>query len=591
MSVVTVIWKGVNSSSDIGYLRLSTRIGNKTKLKSLPIPPIKKSHFSKSRQCVLSSCVNYQEYNLIIDQKLEEAKRKGGNLSLINDDNKSLLHFLNNIIKRISNPGTQLKYKNILNLLVKFNQENNGDLDVKFSHITIGFIAEFQRWLRVENRNSQNTVSYKIKTFKSLVNKAIKQGEYNYYTDPFSEFKIKINDKKVQILDKDSLLSLISTPLEEVYRGKDRFGEIISSKEVLEDKRYIHSLSLDDYRNFFVFQVYSMGIRVSDLLTLRYNNFIEVNGTLRLKKVMLKTQNEISTKVNSQMLDLLFKYVPFVDYKIKRELDELFPRINHLKKNPINEETKLYTGIISRRSIVWEYLTNKDIEPAFNPENDMQEGFLVSLKELNSLKSNIDNDFKNIEDSVVFEGENEDELVSYKFVNKEDENTSNSIQILIKKMEGVFTKELKDYNDTLLNLIEKKNQLISKVILNCARDREFSNLFCFPLLKNEDFNDIDENNDFGAMNHLQYKRFTGARAYYNRLLKPIAKQCGLEVNLSTHIARHSYTSLMLELGENVNLIDLMISLGHKHVTTTQRYIQRFTTEKVDSLNDKLSNFL
>ena len=181
--------------------------------------------------------------------------------------------------------------------------------------------------------------------------------------------------------------------------------------------------------------------------------------------------------------------------------------------------------------------------------------------------------------------------MEYKFLSKEDENTSNSLKVLLKKMEREFTKELQDYNDTLFNLIEVKNQLILTTILNCSRNRDFSNLFCFPLLKNEDFLDIDENNDFGAMNHLQYNRFCGARTYYNRLLKPIAKQCDIEVNLSTHIARHSYTSLMLEIGEQVNLIDLMISLGHKHITTTQRYIQRFTTEKVDSLNDKLSNFM
>ena len=367
------------------------------------MPPIKKSQFSKPRQRVLSSCPNYQDYNFIIEQKLEEAKRKGGNLNLINDDNKSLLEFINNLIRRTANPGTQLKYKNILNLLVKFNQENNGDLDVKFSHITIGFVAEFQRWLRVEQRNSHNTVSYKIKTFKSLVNKAIKEGEYNYYTDPFSEFKIKIKDKKVQILDKESLLRLISTPLEEVYRGKDRFGEIISSKKVLEDRRYKHTLSLDDYRNFFIFQVYSMGLRVSDLLTLRFNNFYEVNGTLRLKKVMLKTQNEISTKVNTQMLDLLYKYIPVVDISVGRDVYDINERINDLKANPINDDTILYTGIISRDSIVWDELMDNGIEPALNPETDEQEGFLVSIKQLKNIKSNIDNDVFNVEDDSISE--------------------------------------------------------------------------------------------------------------------------------------------------------------------------------------------
>lgn len=592
MSAVKVIWKGVNSSSDMGYVRLSTRIGKKTKLKNLTIPAIRRAHFSFTNRRVLASCPNYQEYNSIIEHKLDEARRKGGNLDLINDDNKSLIMFIDLVVSRTTNPGTKLKYKNIRNLLMKFNDEKYGDSDVKFSQITIGFIAEYQNWLRVDQRNTINTTSYKIKTLKSLITKGVREGQYNYYTDPFSEFKIKIKSKQVQILDKKSLLKLINTPLEEVYRGKQKFGEIITNPKILNDKRYKHSLSLDDYRNFFIMQVYSMGIRVSDLLTLRYNNFRLEHGSLRLVKTMLKTQNEISIKVNTQMFDILYRYIPNTEEHLNDSIADKYRTIETLKSEPINDSTKVFIQI-NRDSNLWDYLNNEDIEPAINPETDEQEGFLISMEEVNRLISDIDNDVLNTENISIFKSDNHgiDEVVKQKYLTNEDSNNNTNLVLLSSMVETEFKKELEDYNKMFTQTVTEKNQLISEALISLSIDNDYKNQFCFPLLDNSDFSDINEDNDFGAMTDLQYKRFCGARVYYNRLLKPIAQQCDITINLTTHIARHSYTSLMLELGEQVNLFDLMISLGHQHITTTQKYIQRFTNDKVDSLNDKLSNFI
>ena len=109
-------------------------------------------------------------------------------------------------------------------------------------------------------------------------------------------------------------------------------------------------------------------------------------------------------------------------------------------------------------------------------------------------------------------------------------------------------------------------------------------------MNNKDFEDI-VNEDFSRLSEYQYRKFQSVRCYYNKLLKLIAAQSKINKKLSTHIARHSYTSLMLELGENINLFDLMTSLGHQHLTTTQTYIQRLSNKKVDNLNEVISNSL
>jgi integrase len=118
-------------------------------------------------------------------------------------------------------------------------------------------------------------------------------------------------------------------------------------------------------------------------------------------------------------------------------------------------------------------------------------------------------------------------------------------------------------------------------------NKNYSNNFVFPILNNEDFKDIKQADGFDKMNELQYKRFTGRRGYYNRLLKQVGNQCNID-NLTSHMSRHSYTSLLLK-NKDVNLFDLMKSLGHKNLSTTQVYIQNFSNTRIDLLGKEFSD--
>jgi len=60
---------------------------------------------------------------------------------------------------------------------------------------------------------------------------------------------------------------------------------------------------------------------------------------------------------------------------------------------------------------------------------------------------------------------------------------------------------------------------------------------------------------------------------YNGYLKEIAVICGLNRELNTHLARHTFADIMLNLG--VPLEDVSKMLGHKSIRTTQRYCRVF----------------
>jgi integrase len=112
----------------------------------------------------------------------------------------------------------------------------------------------------------------------------------------------------------------------------------------------------------------------------------------------------------------------------------------------------------------------------------------------------------------------------------------------------------------------------------------------FSLLDNQYFLGIN-GDDFSRLSEVQYRKFQSVRCYYNKLLKLVAVQANINKILTSHLSRHSYASLMMDIGENVNLYDLMTSLGHRHLSTTQIYIQRMSNTKIDKLNLVISDKL
>ena len=56
----------------------------------------------------------------------------------------------------------------------------------------------------------------------------------------------------------------------------------------------------------------------------------------------------------------------------------------------------------------------------------------------------------------------------------------------------------------------------------------------------------------------------------NAYLKEIADLCGIEKNLTTHIARHTFATTVT-LGNDVPIETVSKRLGHTKITTTQIY--------------------
>lgn len=65
----------------------------------------------------------------------------------------------------------------------------------------------------------------------------------------------------------------------------------------------------------------------------------------------------------------------------------------------------------------------------------------------------------------------------------------------------------------------------------------------------------------------------------NRELKKLGQELGLDIPLTTYVARHSYASVLKYAGVDISLISQ--SLGHSDITTTQIYLDSFGNSQLD----------
>lgn len=285
-------------------------------------------------------------------------------------------------------------------------------------------------------------------------------------------------------------------------------------------------------RDMFLFQIFANGMRASDLFLLRWNNF----NTGRLSYSMFKTSHKISIPVNPNLAAIMHGCL---------QSTETYNNLLNIFSQPVMREDGSY-----------EKLSFDEIEKRIRR---------VAYHELEI------NSFKKEEFANKVEKK---KAIKYKdyYINKGDETN-------------------------LINLIDAKEKLLKYVddlyvsnIFSQIRIKKENRLneFVFPILDNNDFKNIDDKNDFTKITEKQYKTVKHATIVYDRKLKKLQKACQVNTLLTSHVARHSFTNLLLTMND-VNLYDLSQSLGHSSITITQNYISNgFNLEKVDYINNELA---
>jgi site-specific recombinase XerD len=154
--------------------------------------------------------------------------------------------------------------------------------DLQFDEITVSFLEEYQAYLKGRGY-SKTTIHNHLKTFRRILYKAIKEPAKNYFSqdkNPFFAFKLEADrPQRKARLNAEEIAKLEALNLEKGTR-------------------------IYDARNMFLFSFYCAGVRIGDLLQLKWSNIKEG----RLNYVMGKNDKERSIKLLPNALKIIRLY-------------------------------------------------------------------------------------------------------------------------------------------------------------------------------------------------------------------------------------------------------------------------------------------
>jgi site-specific recombinase XerD len=150
--------------------------------------------------------------------------------------------------------------------------------ELKFSDLTVGFIKDYEAYLGSIG-NQTNTVGKNLKIIRAIYNDAVDEDLATPEANPFLKIKIKREQTHNKSLSEEEM-----SKIEDVNLPEN---------------------SLDWHtRNAYMFSYYCAGIRISDLLILKWNNIHDG----RIEYVMSKNSKSQSLRLNKKALVILSHY-------------------------------------------------------------------------------------------------------------------------------------------------------------------------------------------------------------------------------------------------------------------------------------------
>lgn len=143
-----------------------------------------------------------------------------------------------------------------------------------------------------------------------------------------------------------------------------------------------------------------------------------------------------------------------------------------------------------------------------------------------------------------------------------------------------------DFKDNRLYYVMNKNEKAlslkipdkaGKILSYYRKDKILYNGYVFPFLKNVHPKDAEE----------IYIKTKNATKLLNKYLKRIAEECGIDKNLSNHIARHSFGNIA---GDKIHPLMLQKLYRHSNLKTTLNYQANFIHRDADEALDSVINF-
>jgi len=194
------------------------------------------------------------------------------------------------------------KYNRCKKHLAEFLEKHYGTDDIRFNHITLQFVEDFEVHLKTEGNCCHDTTMKHIQTFKTIYRTATAHG----YTDrdPFQKYRIRMEEVVRAYLTEQEIQTLI--------------------------KLELPSEKLETVRDLFVFSCFT-GLAYVDLKGLCAKHIHFENNKYWIRTRRQKTNVRTNVPLLKTPLELIQKYCP--DFMSIDENEPLFKVISNQKVN------------------------------------------------------------------------------------------------------------------------------------------------------------------------------------------------------------------------------------------------------------------
>jgi site-specific recombinase XerD len=249
--------------------------------------------------------------------------------------NRQLVVFLENFIDKKYRQelfGTARKYVTLKNHLIKY--QNITGKTLYFNDINYQFLQDFQDYFLNNDFNYSNSNGYKgnFEKLQVLFKEGIKRGYIKEnVTNPFNFIKFQPSKST-------------NDPLSD----HDFFRFFIIKNEKIREKVHHHQFqNFIRAKNMFLIQFYAQGIRVSDLLRLKWSNIIDDNFVFIIKKT--------GKKHSVYLFDEIVEYIRyFLPKPFKKLYSKYFPESDIFGENTkqLNNECRSSTLIDIKEELI-----------------------------------------------------------------------------------------------------------------------------------------------------------------------------------------------------------------------------------------------
>lgn len=423
------------------------------------IETIEVKFWNKTKRKVRANHPRSVELNNMIESKISELKDKKDLTNNQSKEKNSFIEYYRESLKKElklgTSPDTIKSYKSSLKKLLSLLDEQ-GKSDLKFDEIDLNFLREFEE--HISSDLSYTTQNKYIKHQKTIYRRAQREYIYSPKRDPYLNYKIPNGTSLKPFLSSSHISDLSS---ERLNKGSQ----------------------LEITRNRFLCQFHLQGIRVSDLMTIRYNQmFFDENNMNILQIIQYKTRDPLTIILTEDSVRYLFYFL---------DIDEYY-KMYH--------ETKI-------------------------------------------------KDMMNLDYDITIEG-----LESIYYVMSEDKQ-----------------RDLKGY-DKIKNDLDfaYKNLMVKQLELFKIKQKEHPNHFILDFLDNKLYEDVVFN-EKRSLSKKQRSRLQSKQVPYNKNLKELDDILKSNINITSHISRHSYAHNCLM--NDMDYLVIQELLGHKNISTTQNYLR------------------